>query len=321
MSKLKPQSEYEKTAAFHFFRWLSGSKDPYVGEVEMKPQKEIEIPVATILDRMDERQMIRDKVYDAGGNRMLRIFHKVYVASAILFCIVLVGLLLYTVSYLPRTGNPSNPDNNVVSERYIESGLQETGALNIVAGMILTYRAFDTFGETNVLFIATCCVMVLLMVDDAILKKIEAHSGDRRYEPKNDVILQGTAFILCPIIFIFGIYIILNGHLSPGGGFSGGAILGAGLILYTSAFGFKKTQRFFDEHVYKIAKITALCMYGIIGSYFYITGANGLENHIPLGVPGSILSGGIILPIDICVGLEVACTMYAFYALFRRGGL
>ena len=62
-------------------------------------------------------------------------------------------------------------------------------------------------------------------------------------------------------------------------------------------------------------------MYGLIGSYFYFTGGNGIENHIPLGIPGHILSSGIILPINICVGLEVACTMYAFYALFRRGGL
>ena len=320
MSRLKPQKEYEKTGAFRFFRWLSGSKDPYLGEVEMQPQKEFAVPEAAILDRMNEKQMIRNKVYDVEKNKKLAFFHKIYVIAAILFCVVLVGLLLYTVSYLPRTGNPSNPDNNTVSERYIEKGLQETGAMNIVSGMILTYRAFDTFGETNVLFIATCCVMILLMIDEAILKKQEAND-DRRYEPKNDVILQGAAFVLSPIIFIFGIYVILNGHLSPGGGFSGGAILGAGLILYTSANGFEKTQKFFNEHVYKIAKITALCMYGIIGSYFYITGANGIENHIPLGMPGHILSGGIILPIDICVGLEVACTMYAFYELFRRGGL
>lgn len=320
MSKLRPQKEYEKTFAFHFFRWLSGRKDPYLGEVEMKPQKEIETAQSTILERMHEKAMIRDKVYDVENNKKLAVFRKIYVVMAILFCIILAGLLLYTVSYLPRTGNPSNPDNNMVSRRYIENGLQETGALNIVSGMILTYRAFDTFGETNVLFIATCCVMILLMVDDAILKKQET-VNDRQFEPQNDAILKGTAFVLCPIIFIFGIYIILNGHLSPGGGFSGGAVLGAGLILYVNAFGFKKTQEFFNEHVYKTAKITALCMYGIIGSYFYILGANGIENHIPLGIPGHILSGGIIFPIDICVGLEVACTMYAFYALFRRGGL
>ena len=320
MSKLKPQEEYQKTPAFRFFRWLSGNYDPYVGNMEMQPQKEKVLAQETMIERMHEAEMVRDKVYDEELNKAARLFHKTYVVMAVLFCIVLVGVLLVTVSYLPPSGNPDNPVNNVVSERYIEDGLQETGALNIVSGMILTYRAFDTFGETNVLFIATCCVMILLMVDDAILKKQEAMS-DRRFEPKNDAILQGTALVLTPIIFIFGIYIILNGHLSPGGGFSGGAIMGAGLILYTSAFGFHKTQRFFDEHIYKIAKITALCMYGLIGTYFYVTGANGIENHIPLGIPGHILSSGIILPINFCVGLEVACTMYAFYALFRRGGL
>ena len=320
MSKLKSREEYEKTSAFRFFRWMSGSKDPYVGEVEMQVQKETVLTHETIIDRMREAEMRRDRVYDEDQNKLARLFHIIYVVMAIVFCITLVGVLLVTVSCLPPDGNASNPVNNVVSERYIEQGLQETGALNIVSGMILTYRAFDTFGETNVLFIATCCVMIMLMVDDAILKK-QAAMNDRRFEPKDDTILQGVAFVLCPIIFIFGIYIILNGHLSPGGGFSGGSIMGAGLILYVAAFGFKKTQRFFDEHVYKIAKITALCMYGLIGTYFYMTGANGIENHIPLGIPGHILSSGIILPINICVGLEVACTMYAFYALFRRGGL
>ena len=320
MSKLKSREEYEKTSAFRFFRWLSGGKDPYVGEVEMQVQEETVLPYETIIERMREAETRRDKVYDEEQNKLAKLFHVIYVIMAIVFCITLVGVLLVTVSCLPPDGNASNPVNNVVSERYIEQGLQETGALNIVSGMILTYRAFDTFGETNVLFIATCCVMIMLMVDDAILKK-RAIMNDRRFEPKNDVILQGVAFILCPIIFTFGIYIILNGHLSPGGGFSGGSIMGAGLILYVAAFGFNKTQRFFDEHVYKIAKITALCMYGLIGTYFYMTGANGIENHIPLGIPGHILSSGIILPINICVGLEVACTMYAFYALFRRGGL
>lgn len=320
MSKLKSKDEYEKTSAFRFFRWLSGSKDPYLDEVEMQIQEETVLPEETIIERMREAQMRRDKVYDEEQNKFARIFHIIYVAMAIIFCIALVGVLLVTVSCLPPDGNASNPVNNVVSERYIEQGLQETGALNIVSGMILTYRAFDTFGETNVLFTATCCVMILLMVDDAILKK-QILMNDRRFEPKNDAILQGVALVLCPVIFIFGIYIILNGHLSPGGGFSGGSIMGAGLILYVVAFGFQKTQRFFDEHVYKIAKITALCMYGLIGTYFYMTGANGIENHIPLGIPGHILSSGIILPINICVGLEVACTMYAFFALFRRGGL
>ena len=186
--------------------------------------------------------------------------------------------------------------------------------------MILDYRAFDTFGETNVLFIATCCVMLMLMLDEKILEKMDGRD-DRRFEPKSDPILKTMASFLCPVIFIFAIYILFNGHLSPGGGFSGGAVLGAGMIIYVNAFGFRNTQRFFNETIYKIAKISALCMYGLIGSYFYITGANHIANHIPLGKVGELISGGIILPINIVVGIEVACTMYAFYALFRRGGL
>ena len=88
-----------------------------------------------------------------------------------------------------------------------------------------------------------------------------------------------------------------------------------------SAFGFQKTQRFFNEKTYKIVKVSALTLYGILMIYYFYTGANGIDNHIPLGNPGSILSSGMILPINIFVGSEVACTMYAFYALFRRGGL
>lgn len=317
MSKRKSQEEYEKTGAFHFFRWLSGSKDPYVGEVEMKPQKEVEVPESTILERMNESQMIRDKIYDTEKNKKLIFFHKFYVVSAIFFSIILAGLLLYTVSCLPQTGNASNPANNEVPERYIESGLEETGAVNIVTGMILDYRAFDTFGESNVLFIATITVLILLHQ-----KKKHAEQGeedDQIFEPQNDVILQASAAILVPVIIIFGIYIILNGHLSPGGGFSGGAIIGAGLILYLNAFGFKKTEQMFTEKTYKVICCSALTFYCLAKSYSFFTGANHLDSHIPLGKAGHILSSGLILPLNICVGLVVACTMYTFYVMFRKG--
>lgn len=317
MSRLKSQEEYEKTGAFHFFRWLSGSKDPYVGEVEMKPQKEVEVPESTILERMNESQMIRDKIYDTEKNKKLIFFHKFYVVSAIFFSIILAGLLLYTVSCLPQIGNASNPANNEVPKRYIESGLKETGAVNIVTGMILDYRAFDTFGESNVLFIATITVLILLHQKKKSAS--EKEENDRIYEPKNDAILRASAAILVPIIIIFGIYIILNGHLSPGGGFSGGAIIGAGLILYLNAFGFEKTEQMFTEKTYKVICCSALTFYCLAKSYSFFTGANHIDSHIPLGKAGHILSSGLILPLNICVGLVVACTMYTFYVMFRKG--
>lgn len=98
-------------------------------------------------------------------------------------------------------------------------------------------------------------------------------------------------------------------------------MIGAGLILYVTTFGFHKTQRFFNEKTYEVVKVGALSLYSVTMIYYFYTSANAIKSMIPLGTPGDILSGGMILPINLFVGLEVACTMYAFFALFRRGGM
>lgn len=318
MSKIRNTEEYEKSFAFRFKRWMSGEKDPYIGVVEMKPQPmpvDPEEKYVPIKKEVLESESYRNHVIGA-----VKRDKKVYTIISCIICLLLIAVYVYAVSFLPPVGDPANPTNNEVGARYIEAGLQETGSVNILTGMILTYRAFDTFGETNVLFVATCAVMILLMFENK-WKRLEMHLDDTGMEALDDPILKIVAMLLCPAIFMFGIYVIINGHLSPGGGFSGGSIVGAGMILYAAAFGFDKTQKWFNEHIYVIIKVTALMMYGLIGIYYFYTGANGLPSIFPNGTPGAILSGGIILPIDICVGTEVACTIYAFYALFRRGGI
>lgn len=305
----------DKKEKSRFMRWLDGEKDIYEGNVELQPQKEYVLTPQRIREQEHERRQLTERTNDVERNRIYRTFKSAYVVLAVIFCLTFIFVLLWAVSWLPPVGNAANPDNNEVSARYIERGLQETGAVNIVTGMILDYRAFDTLGESHVLFVATITVLVLLRKD-----KGKKEDNDRVYEPKNDTILQKVAFILVPMIMIFGIYIILNGHISPGGGFSGGSVIGAGLILYLNAFGFAKTERFFTEKTYKIVSFCALSFYCLAKSYSFYTGANGLESGIPLGTPGAILSSGLILPLNICVGLVVACTMYAFYAIFRKGG-
>lgn len=319
MSKLKKDEEYQKTGAYKFFHWMKGTKDPYLDEVEMQPGTPY-TDSHTLEEIMAEEYVIREKVYNTESNKFMKMFTVFYRIGSIVFVLLLAALMLYMVSVLPLTGTVDRPVNNEVAQVYIEHGIQDTGAVNVVTGMILNYRAFDTFGETCVLFIATTCVMVLLMKEEEKIRS-DKSMNDRLYEPKNDVILQKIAFVLVPLIFIFGIYVILNGHLSPGGGFSGGAIIGAGMILYVSAYGFDKMQKFFNEKTYTVVKVTALVTYCIVISYYLYMGANNLDNHISLGVPGMIFSSGIILWLNIFVGTEVACTMYAFYALFRRSGL
>ena len=232
MSRKIPRHEYEKTLSFRLKQWFEGTKDPFLNTVEMKPQTERQKDEDIDWKRKREKRQRIEAIYDLAHNWEIRSFQKFYKVFSGLFCLFLVAMLLIAVSYLPSYGHPENPANNEVARRYIESGLEETGAVNIVTGMILDYRAFDTLGESHVLFIAICTVLILLRKDkkkDDNGKDVE--ESDRIYEPKNDVILQTAARVLVPPIIIFGIYVILGGHLGPGGGFSGGAIIGAVLIL------------------------------------------------------------------------------------------
>ena len=133
------------------------------------------------------------------------------------------------------------------------------------------------------------------------------------------LILKKGAKCLAPVVILYGIYVVLNGHLSPGGGFSGGSIIGAGLILYSVAFGHKKMQTFFTIKTLTLTTAACLLTYCGCKSYSFFTGANHVGWEVPKGTPGAILSSGFILPLNICVGLVVACTMYGFYALFTKG--
>lgn len=320
MSRKIPENQYKKTISYRLKQWLDGTKDAYLGEVEMKPQEEFYEDIKTVTDRREEKRMLHERIFDVEHNTEVRVFNNLYRVFSVCFCIFLVVMLLIAVSYLPTYGLAENPVNNEVAARYIENGLQETGAVNIVTGMILDYRAFDTLGESHVLFIATCTVLILLRKDKKKEDGSDAEESDRLHEPKNDVILQTAARILVPPILIFGIYVILGGHLGPGGGFSGGAIIGAGLILYLNAFGFAKTERFFTAKTYKRLSVCALGCYCLAKSYSFYTGANHIESIIPLGTPGAILSSGLILILNICVGTVVAGTMYTFYVMFRKGG-
>ena len=74
------------------------------------------------------------------------------------------------------------------------------------------------------------------------------------------------------------------------------------------------------EKLVKTLTVSALTFYCIAKSYSFYTGANGLHSFITPGVPGAILSAGLIVYLNICVGIVVACKMYSFYVMFRKGG-
>ncbi len=243
-----------------------------------------------------------------------RIMYGLFAGLAFLCFLMLIIVLLVSVTYLPIFG--SNADNltlNEIVKEYIENGIEQTGATNFVTGMILDYRAFDTLGESFVLFSSVTCVMILLeKFQDPDEPKIE------KIKLFHDPILRYGASIMVPIIFVFGGYVILNGSISPGGGFSGGAIMGAGLILYSLAFREEKIKKLFNIKTFKTITSVSLLTYCGCKAVSFYTSVNGPVIHT-FGIPGAIFSGGFIFILNCCVGLVVACTMFGFYLLFKRG--
>ncbi len=319
MSRIR--NNYENSFRARFLRYIMGEDElpeknymsDFRKQIDIEKEEDEKATEHYLVPPLEDPMSDAKRYAEMSG---LRWFRRLYSVMAVLLCIAISALLIYNVTFMPRFGASDSPMNNEVTERYLEKAGEETGTVNVVTGLILQYRGFDTFGETHVLFIATIAVMILLKIKKK--DKPEEAAG----EPVGgDVILRTIARVLVPMIFLFGFYVLVNGHLSPGGGFSGGAVIGAGLILHSAAFGFSATARFFDEKIYDIIKVGSLVLYSMLIIYYLFTGANDIDSVVPLGKLGNIISSGLILPINILVGAEVACTMYAFYSLFRKGGI
>lgn len=284
-------------------RISQGTEKPFTTEQDNKPSKK-----AKTLRSVEKKE--------------LWLSSKIYKLCSIVFCLILSIILIGTVNFLPLFAKDDTPTVNEVSDHYVEQGRDQTGAVNTVAGMILDYRAFDTLGESFVLFTATCAVLLLLEQTD---KKAIAKTSSKKesFLYKHDPIVCTIVKILIPVILVFGVYILFNGHLSPGGGFSGGAILGAGFILFAMAFGEEMAAEVFTPKLIRAVTIASLSFYCLAKSYSFFTGNefNGIHSIISAGTPGNFLSGGLILPLNIAVGCVVCCTMYSFYMLFKRGRL
>ena len=134
----------------------------------------------------------------------------------------------------------------------------------------------------------------------------------------NDIIIKNITRIVIPFAQVYGIFIILNGHISPGGGFAGGAIIGTSLILYTLVFGREKGEKKFSHKMSEIAESGGIMLFISIGILGMITGGyflTNIEAGFPTGELGSLLSGGFIPLLMIGIGIKVASTMISLFNL------
>ncbi len=138
----------------------------------------------------------------------------------------------------------------------------------------------------------------------------------------NDIIIKTVVRLIIPFVQIYGIYIILHGHISPGGGFAGGALIGTSLVLYTLVFGIEKSKEKFSERVSEFAESGGIILYiaiGLIGLFVSGSFLTNIDSGFPVGHPGTVISGGMIPLLMIGIGIKVASTIITlFHALIEE---
>lgn len=180
-----------------------------------------------------------------------------------------------------------------VGKYYNAKGRKQTGASNIVTSVVVQYRSFDTLGEVTVLFLAAIGLgAVLATFQNKNKVKVEEAS----------LILSTGCRFLFPLILIFGAYIFIHGHLSPGGGFQGGAVIASAFLLaYLGCHG-KRVSESGSTLAESLGGLTFLIL-GLVG--LAVGGHFFLSNFLPKGQLNNLFSAGIIPVIYIAIGFKV----------------
>ena len=130
-------------------------------------------------------------------------------------------------------------------------------------------------------------------------------------------IVRITADLLFPFILIFGFYVVLHGHLTPGGGFQGGAVLATGFILLFVAHKIDDITKIFTKEAFQNSEAIGLCLFIgtaivaiLLGMTFfmnYLANAGGLFGQVvPFGInPGFLNTAGVLPIMNVAVGVEV----------------
>lgn len=188
-----------------------------------------------------------------------------------------------------------NSDNESVI--YQESKNLESGSANIVTSVVANYRSFDTLGEITVLFLAAAGIGVVLNLEKSEKKKFAAEDSS--------LILNTGINLLFPLLLLAGTYIFVYGHLSPGGGFQGGAVIATAFLLKMLSDNKFKIK----ESSITLVESAAGILFVGLGLYGLVTRGSFLENFMAAGTVGQLFSAGIIPLIYTAIAFKVGAEL------------
>ena len=244
-----------------------------------------------------------------------------------LLSVILTGLLLVLAEAdFPQWGDPNSPANSYLSTHYITRTMEETAVPNMVTSVLADYRSFDTMLETSVVFVAGIAIFAILRTPRRRRKRTRPRAGARSGQPpeERDLIIRTTSRMLLPPIQLFALYVVAHGHHSPGGGFQGGVIMAASLILVSLSFSLKGILQAFSEKAGLVLGSAGVLIYAGVGVLCILLGSQFLDYSVLEAVyPGAdsvTARSHSMLVVEIGVGLTVMSILFLIYANLASHG-
>jgi len=183
----------------------------------------------------------------------------------------------------------------------------DTASANAVTTVVTFFRGIDTLGEVTVLFLATTGISLMLSSSKRLHNKIVE---------QDSFILRTGSKLLLSVIVLFGVYIIVHGHLSPGGGFQGGVVIASAFLLLFLA----NPNMNLNHGILTLGESisgASIVLVGIVGLFkLNILFGNFLPH--PVEQIGELVSGGIIPILYILVGVKVGSEMSVIIEYFIK---
>jgi len=209
-----------------------------------------------------------------------------------IIALILLAMILWGISK-PIADIPFGVNKIKVAKHYIAKDISDTGAANVVTSVVVLYRGFDTLGEVTILFIAAIGLASILYLP-------KKKASDKVLEDSSLILRTGCRFLF-PLILLFGAYIFVHGHLTPGGGFQGGAIIASGFALIFLSCRERTVSTVKLGVVESLAGLTFVTV-GLVG---LATGGYFLLSFLSKGTLNMLFSAGIIPIIYVAIGFKV----------------
>jgi multicomponent Na+:H+ antiporter subunit B len=226
-------------------------------------------------------------------------------ARLILFGVAGTGLAVVLV--IGFAGLPDFGDYHGVYGHVINGiGVTVRHGTDLITALNFDIRAFDTLGEEYILFASVLGVALILReVRGERLNQHQDESSEHTFAGASAA-LRAMAVALIPAVIAIGVYIVVHGQLTPGGGFQGGVILAAGPLPVFVAGRYLRMKRIAPHQVVELGEALGAAGYALVGVSGLVFVGIFLKNFLPLGIPGHLLSGGQMDVASVFVGLEVS---------------